>query len=69
MEPMVVCALGIVAYCGYLTVKDVVTDLTRKVLSSGSKSFGSPLKFASLRCFETLSLFSYITVRERSKKP
>ena len=23
IEPMVVCALGIVAYCGYLTVKDV----------------------------------------------
>ena len=27
MEPMVVCALGIVVYCGYLTVKDIVTDL------------------------------------------
>lgn len=36
MEPMVVCSLEIVAYCSYLTVKDVVSDLTRKVLSSGS---------------------------------
>ena len=27
MEPMVAFALGIVAYCGYLTVKDIVTDL------------------------------------------
>lgn len=27
MEPMVVCALGTVVYCGYLTVKDIVSDL------------------------------------------
>jgi hypothetical protein len=27
MEPMVVFALGIVVYCGSLTVKDIVTDL------------------------------------------
>lgn len=27
MEPMVVFALGIVVYCGYLTVKDFVADL------------------------------------------
>jgi len=27
MEPMVVCALGIVAYFGYLTVRDILTDL------------------------------------------
>jgi len=27
MEPMVVCAVGIVVYCGYLTVKDIVSDL------------------------------------------
>jgi hypothetical protein len=32
MEPMVVCALGIVVYCGYLTVKDIVTDLHREVI-------------------------------------
>ena len=27
MEPMVVCALGIVVYFGYLTVRDILTDL------------------------------------------
>jgi len=27
MEPMVVCAVGIVVYCGYLTVKDIISDL------------------------------------------
>jgi hypothetical protein len=31
MEPMVVCALGIVVCCGYLTVKDIVTDLHQEV--------------------------------------
>jgi hypothetical protein len=27
MEPKVVCALGIVVYCGYLPVKDIFSDL------------------------------------------
>jgi hypothetical protein len=26
MEPMVVFAMGILVYCGYLTVKDIATD-------------------------------------------
>ena len=30
MEPMVVCALGIVVYCGYLTVKDFVADFRQE---------------------------------------
>ena len=30
MEPMVVCALGIAVYCGYLTMKDIFTDLQRE---------------------------------------
>jgi hypothetical protein len=30
MEPMVVCALGIVVYCGYLTVNDIIKDLQRE---------------------------------------
>ena len=30
MEPMVVCALGIVLYCGYLTVKDIIKDLQQE---------------------------------------
>jgi hypothetical protein len=32
MEPMVVGALGIVIYCGYITVKDLVTDLRQEGL-------------------------------------
>ena len=32
MEPMVVGALGIVIYCGYLTVKDLVADLRQEGL-------------------------------------
>jgi hypothetical protein len=30
MEPMVVCALGIVFYCGYLTVRDILFDLQQE---------------------------------------
>jgi hypothetical protein len=30
MEPMVVCALGIVLYFGYLTVRDILNDLQRE---------------------------------------
>jgi len=30
MEPMVVCALGIAVYFGYLTVRDIFTDLQRE---------------------------------------
>ena len=32
MEPMVVGALGIVIYCGYLTLKDLVSDLRQEGL-------------------------------------
>ena len=32
MEPMVICALGIVIYCGYLTLKDLVADLRQEGL-------------------------------------
>ena len=32
MEPMLVGALGIVVYCGYLTVKDLVADLRQEGL-------------------------------------
>ena len=30
MEPMVTCALGIAVYFGYLTVRDILTDLQRE---------------------------------------
>jgi hypothetical protein len=32
MEPMVACALGIVFYCCYLTVKDIFSDICREGL-------------------------------------
>lgn len=36
MEPMVLCALGIVVYCSYLTVKDIITDLQQEGFSMKS---------------------------------
>jgi len=30
MEPMVVCAMGIVVYSGYLTMRDIVADLRQE---------------------------------------
>jgi hypothetical protein len=30
MEPMVVCAMGIVVYSGYLTVRDIIADLQQE---------------------------------------
>jgi hypothetical protein len=35
MEPMVVCALGIVIYFGYLTVRDILNDLQREGFLGG----------------------------------
>ena len=32
MEPMVVCAIGIVAYSGYLTMRDIIADLRQEGL-------------------------------------
>ena len=30
MEPMVICAMGIVVYSGYLTVRDIIADLQQE---------------------------------------
>lgn len=30
MEPMVVCAMGIVVYSGYLTVRNIIADLQQE---------------------------------------
>ena len=30
MEPMVVCAMGIVVYSGYLTMRDIIVDLRQE---------------------------------------
>ena len=32
MEPMIVCAMGIVVYSGYLTVRDIIVDLHQEGL-------------------------------------
>ena len=59
MEPMVVCALGIAVYFGYLTVRDILTDLRRegimvkvqtrkenkKISSMGILVYGGCLKY------------------------
>ena len=34
MEPMLVFAVGIVVYCGYLTVQDLIADFRREGLTS-----------------------------------
>jgi len=38
MEPMVVAALGIVIYCGYLTLRDLAEDLEREGFRIPSRS-------------------------------
>ena len=58
MEPMVVCALGIVVYCSYLTVKDIVTDLHQegfRVRSLFNKCLGCMFGNTSWRFFFTRS--------------
>ena len=37
MEPMVLGALGIVLYCGYLTVQELLADLRKEGLLNGSR--------------------------------
>jgi len=54
MEPMVVCALGIVLYYGYLAGKDLVDDLRREGLLISPKkvkAFARVRMNAALRSF------------------
>jgi hypothetical protein len=48
MEPMVVCALGIVLYFGYLTVKDILNDLLREGVLVG-RSIKKTTEIPSMR--------------------
>ena len=59
MEPMVLCALGIAVYFGYLTVRDILTDLQQEGIlvkvqaSKKNKEISSTGVFANsgrLRC-------------------
>jgi hypothetical protein len=79
MEPMVVCALGIVVYCGYLTVKDIIGDLRQEgflVRPLSSRCLGCTLESAFKRLFLTRGLSrskvvnnSFIFLRCRSAVP
>ena len=48
MEPMVVCALGIVLYFGYLTVRNILNDLQREGVL-GARSIKKNTEISSTR--------------------
>jgi hypothetical protein len=74
MEPMVVCALGIAVYFGYLTVRDIFTDLQREGIFAnlaGKKnreifSRGILLKGRRLRSFGDLMSADFGLVSSRN---
>jgi len=53
MEPMVICALGIVTYCFYLALKDMVADLRQEgMLANPLSEKIACWKGEMLRCFD-----------------
>jgi hypothetical protein len=79
MEPMLVFALGIVIYCVYLSVKDLISDLRQEgflVSPLSNKCLGCTLDSAFKRLFLTKGLSrsrvvnnSFIFLRCRSAVP
>src|SRR5690348_14919699 len=79
MEPMVVCGLGIVIYCGYITAKDIINDLRQEGILVSPLSIrwrGCTLERAFKRLFFTTGFSrsksasnSFIRLRCKSALP
>jgi hypothetical protein len=69
MELMVVGALGIVIYCGYLTAKDLVVDLKQEGILPGSLScrgLWKKWKLSVPECFDAAGLVQRVSIPNQS---